>query len=61
MEQKLDRNIGDLNVEVVRVRDEFRNSCNNDHLLQREIMSFKSDLDAIKGLLLNRFVIDILR
>lgn len=56
MEQKFERNIADLNTEVVRVRDEFRNSFNNDHLLQRELMSFKGDLEAIKGLLLNRFV-----
>lgn len=56
MEQKFERNISELNTEVVRVRDEFRNSFNNDHLLQRELMSFKGDLEAIKGLLLNRFV-----
>lgn len=56
MEQKFERNIADLNTEVVRVRDEFRNSFNNDHLLQRELMSFKGDLESIKGLLLNRLV-----
>lgn len=56
MEQKVERNIGELSQEVVRVRDEFRNSFNNDHLLHREMISFKNDLDAIKGLLLNRLV-----
>lgn len=54
VEQKLDRNMADLNTEIVRVRDEFRNTFQQDQLLQRDMLTFKSDLEAIKGLLLSR-------
>lgn len=56
MDRKIERNISDLNQELKSVKDEVRKSFNTDHMFQRDMVSFKSDLDAIKGLLLNRSV-----
>lgn len=54
MHQQIDQNIGNLSEEVRCVRDDFRKLINNENLLHGEMMTFKNDLDAIKGLLLNR-------
>lgn len=51
IEQKFEQNITELNREVIHVRDEIRNQ---EDVLFRELRSFKNDIDAIKGLLLNR-------
>lgn len=58
VEQKLERNMVELNTEIVRVRDEFRNTFHQDQLLQRDMLSFKNDLESIKGLLLNRYLFE---
>lgn len=56
LDKKMDKNIRKLNVEVTALKDEIRSSYNGDHVLRQDMLSFKNDLDAIKGLLLNRFV-----
>lgn len=48
-EKKMDENVRKLTVEVATIKDEMRSKYSGDHML-----TFKSDLDAIKGLLLNR-------
>ncbi|CAD7078576.1 unnamed protein product [Hermetia illucens] len=53
MESKVENQIKDLNQEVLRIREELARSSHQDFITQ-EIGSFKSDLEAIKGLLLNR-------
>lgn len=56
LDKKMDKNIRKLNVEVTALKEEIRSSYNGDHVLRQDMLSFKNDLDAIKGLLLNRFV-----
>lgn len=53
MDKRVEDQIKELNNEIVRVRDEVIRNSHHDFISQ-EIGSFKSDLDAIKGLLLNR-------
>lgn len=55
LDKKVDRNLRKLNVEMTAIRDEIRTTYNGDHMMRQNILTFKSDLDAIKGLLLNRF------
>lgn len=55
LDKKIEKNIQVLSVELKSVKDEFRSTANSDHMLHRDMVSFKNDLDAIKGLLLNRF------
>ncbi|XP_031630134.1 peroxisomal membrane protein PEX14 isoform X2 [Contarinia nasturtii] len=54
LDKKIDKNIRKLNVDVTALKDEIRSSYNGDHVLRQDMLSFKNDLDAIKGLLLNR-------
>lgn len=56
LDKKIDKNIRKLNVEITALKDEIRSSYNGDHVLRQDMLTFKNDLDAIKGLLLNRFV-----
>lgn len=56
IDQKMDTNIRKLNIEVTALKDEIRSSYNGNHVLRQDMLAFKNDLDAIKGLLLNRFV-----
>lgn len=50
MEGKIDR----ITTELQRLKDEIRSSGQTDHMLHHDMVAFKNDLDAIKGLLLNR-------
>lgn len=52
-------NIVELTNEMQRVRVEIATKSRNDPVL-KEFHNVKSDLDAIKGLLLNRYVCDTL-
>lgn len=56
LDKKMDKNIRKLNIEVTALKEEIRSSYNGDRVLRQDMLSFKNDLDAIKGLLLNRFV-----
>lgn len=56
LDKKMEKNIGKLNVDVTALKDEIRTSYNGNNLLRQDMLTFKNDLDAIKGLLLNRFV-----
>lgn len=56
LDKKMDKNIRKLNVEITSLKDEIRQTYNNDHVVRQDMLAFKGDLDAIKGLLLNRFV-----
>lgn len=56
IDRKMDKNIRKLNIEVTALKDEIRSSYNGNHVLRQDMLAFKNDLDAIKGLLLNRFV-----
>lgn len=56
LDQKMDKNIRNVNVEITALKDEIRSSYGGDHILRQDMLSFKNDLDAIKGLLLNRCV-----
>lgn len=60
LDKKMDKNIRKLNIEVTALKDEIRSSYNGDHVLRQDMLAFKNDLDAIKGLLLNRFVHSLL-
>lgn len=51
--QKFDENYEKINVELRQVRDEIRESPQTEKL-SRDVQGFRTDLDAIKGLLLNR-------
>lgn len=53
LSKNVETNIKDLNQELVKVKDEITKASRND-AIYREIRNFKSDIDAIKGLLLNR-------
>lgn len=53
-EKKIDKNVRKLTVEVAAIKDEMRSKYSGDHMLRQDMLTFKSDLDAIKGLLLNR-------
>lgn len=55
LDKKMDKSIRKLNIEITALKDEVRSSYNGDHVLRQDMLSFKNDLDAIKGLLLNRF------
>lgn len=55
IEKKMDKNIRKLNVEITALKDEIRSSYNGNHVLRQDMLTFKNDLDAIKGLLLNRY------
>lgn len=54
IEKKIDKNVRKLTVEVAAIKDEMRSKYSGDHMLRQDMLTFKSDLDAIKGLLLNR-------
>lgn len=56
LDKKIEKNIRELTVELRSVKDEFHSSFNGNHMLRHDVLSFKNDLDAIKGLLLNRLV-----
>lgn len=56
LDKKMDKSIRKLNIEITALKDEIRSSYNGDHVLRQDMLSFKNDLDAIKGLLLNRCV-----
>jgi len=51
-DSKVDTGINKLNTEVIKIHEEI--SSNNPNEILREINNFKNDLEAIKGLLLNR-------
>jgi len=53
LNKNVDTNIKELNQELVKVKEEISKASRNDNIC-REISNFKSDIDAIKGLLLNR-------
>lgn len=57
IDKKMDKNIRKLNIEVTALKEEIRTSYNGNHVLRQDMLAFKNDLDAIKGLLLNRFVV----
>ncbi|KAL5290261.1 PEX14 family protein [Megaselia abdita] len=54
LEEKLEKKIGDLNKEVTIVKETVVSTSHTDDISQK-LHGFKNDLDAIKGLLLNRF------
>lgn len=56
LDKKVDRNLRKLNVEITSIKDDIRSTYSGDHIWRQDMRTFKSDLDAIKGLLLNRFV-----
>lgn len=56
LDKKMEKNIRKLGVEVTALKDELRSSYTGDHVLRQDMLAFKGDLDAIKGLLLNRYV-----
>lgn len=51
--EDMSRSVEKINQELSRVREDIARSARQEDLL-REINTFKTDLDAIKGLLLNR-------
>lgn len=53
MNKNVLKNITELTNEMVKIRHEVSSRVRNDSVLN-EFGGFKSDLDAIKGLLLNR-------
>lgn len=53
LNKNVETNIKELNQELVKVKEEISKTSRNDNIY-REISNFKSDIDAIKGLLLNR-------
>lgn len=55
LDKKVDRNLRKLNVEITAIKDEIRSTYNGDHMLRQDMLTFKNDLDTIKGLLLNRY------
>lgn len=59
LDKKMEKNIRKLGVEITALKDELRSSYTGDHVLRQDMLAFKNDLDAIKGLLLNRFVLKI--
>lgn len=59
LDKKMEKNIRKLGVEITALKDELRTSYTGDHVLRQDMLAFKNDLDAIKGLLLNRFVLKI--
>lgn len=56
LDKKIDKNMRELTVELRSVKDEFHSSFSGNHMLRHDVLSFKNDLDAIKGLLLSRLV-----
>lgn len=56
LDKKMEKNIRKLGVEITALKDELRSSYTGDHVLRQDMLAFKNDLDAIKGLLLNRCV-----
>ncbi|XP_055386291.1 peroxisomal membrane protein PEX14 [Condylostylus longicornis] len=52
IDNKVDTGISKLSTEVIKIREDI--SCNNQNDILRELSNFKNDLEAIKGLLLNR-------
>lgn len=56
LDKKVDRNLRKMTVEITAMKDEIRSTYSDDHMLRQDLRTFKSDLDAIKGLLLNRFL-----
>lgn len=56
LDKKMNTNIQKLNIEVIALKDEIRSSYKGENVLRQDMLSFKNDLEAIKGLLLNRFV-----
>lgn len=59
LDKKMEKNIRKLGVEITALKDELRSSYTGDHVLRQDMLAFKNDLDSIKGLLLNRFVLNI--
>lgn len=53
-DKRIEKNISKLTIEVTAIKDELRSTYNGDHMLRQDMLTFKSDLDSIKGLLLNR-------
>lgn len=53
LNKNVESNIKELNQEVVKIKDEIAKVSRSDSIY-REISNFRTDLDAIKGLLLNR-------
>ncbi|KAJ6643829.1 Peroxisomal membrane protein PEX14 [Pseudolycoriella hygida] len=53
LNKNVETNIKELNQELVKVKEEIARASRNDNIL-REINSFKSDIEHIKGLLLSR-------
>lgn len=53
LNKNVESNIKELNQELVKVKEEIAKASRSDSIY-REISNFKSDIDAIKGLLLNR-------
>jgi len=53
LNKNVETNIKEINQELVKVKEEISKASRNDSIC-REISNFRSDIDAIKGLLLNR-------
>lgn len=53
MSRSVEKSVASINQELGRVKEEVARTARQD-ALHREIGAFKADLDAIKGLLLNR-------
>lgn len=60
MSRSVEKSVASINQELTRVKEEMARNARQDSL-HREISGFKADLDAIKGLLLNRFVVALMR
>lgn len=56
LDKKMEKNIQKLNVDVTALKDEIHTTFSGNSLVRQDMLTFKNDLDAIKGLLLNRFV-----
>lgn len=53
MSRSVEKSVASINQELTRVKEELARNARQDSL-HREISAFKADLDAIKGLLLNK-------
>lgn len=54
LDKSVDNKIDSLKTDLKKIKDEIRSYRKTDNLLHRDMVTFKNDLDAIKGLLLNR-------
>lgn len=58
MDKKVDGRLNDVNKELLQIKDTLaQHQRDQNQHFNREFSNFRSDLEAIKGLLLNRFVL----